>query len=66
MTPAEQTDAAYAYLRSIRNPAKHKYAHALILRKLAPDQYPLPSRGALSVMGGQAVEMRLAEIFRAD
>jgi hypothetical protein len=55
-----------AYVNRLRNPAKRAYAEkyvTFLLSQRYGAPVPEPERGALSVMGAQAVRLRLAELM---
>lgn len=57
------TQTAVRYVRSIRNGPKRRYAQACVAARLAGQSAP-ERPDDLSVMGAQAVQMRLAEILK--
>lgn len=58
----EQAAALTAYVNGIRNAAKKRYAVAYV-RFMEQGGAP-PTRGALTFMGAQAVELRIAAIYK--
>ena len=61
ITPA-QLGQALRYVRSIRNTAKQGYAYKCLYALQTGNDLP-EERGALSVMGAQAVRMNLRDIL---
>jgi hypothetical protein len=61
ISPIEQT--ARAYVHSIRNQAKAKYAHAYADFLLGYGQEPDSRTFQLSFMGAQAVRLQLSDII---